>query len=64
MKNKDKYDLRLIKVKPKYMVSGCGKRITDNFTFDVYYKSERVAKDIKAKKSTFEYFMQWLELDE
>lgn len=61
MKNKDKYDLRYITIKPKYMINGCGKKIKDNFTFDIYYYDEVVAKDIIAKERAFKYFMRWLE---
>lgn len=64
MKNKDKYDVRLLVIRPKYMVSGCGKKITDNFTFDIYYQGKRVAKDIKAKQGTGKYFLEWLEADD
>lgn len=61
MKNKDKYDLRLLTVRPKYMVSGCGKKLTDNFMFDIYIGNDRVATDIKAKHNSFSYLMEWLE---
>lgn len=61
MKNKEKYDLRYITLKPKYKVTGCGKRITDSFTFDIYFKEEKIAQDIKAKDKMFNYFLEWLE---
>lgn len=61
MKNKDKYDLRYISLKPKYMIGGCGYPLKDNFTFDIYYQDELIAKDIKAKESMFKYFLNWLE---
>ena len=61
MKNKDKYDLREIVVKPYYKVCGCGKKLTDNFTFDVVYQGKVVGKGIKAKEKPFKYLMEWLE---
>lgn len=68
MKNKDKYDLTKIAVVPKYMVNGCGKKITSRFTFDVVLQeeeySEIIARDIKAKENVFPYLMQWLESEE
>lgn len=63
MKNKDKYDLRFIVVKPYYKVCGCGNKLTDDFTFDVHYKDKVVAKGIKAKEKPFKYLMEWLEQD-
>lgn len=68
MRNKDKYDLTKIAVVPKYMVNGCGKKITNRFTFDVVYQeeeySEIIARDIKAKENVFPYLMKWLESEE
>lgn len=61
MKNKAKYNLEFITIKPKYMITGCGKRITDNFTFDIYYRDKVIAKNIKAKDTWFNYLMKWLE---
>ena len=68
MKNKDKYDLTKLQVVPKYMVNGCGRKITSRFTFDVVLQeedhSEIVAKDVKAKENVYPYLMQWLESEE
>lgn len=44
-----------------YKVNGCGKKIEDDYTFNVYIKGELIARDIKAKKNTLFYLMEWLE---
>ena len=61
MKNKDKYDLRKILVKPKYKVNGCGKKITSKFLIDIYYDYEMVANDVEAKENILPSLMRWLE---
>lgn len=61
MKNKDKYDLRKILVKPKYNINGCGKKITSKFFIDIYYDYEIVAKDIVAKENILPALLKWLE---
>ena len=61
MKNKDKYDLTRLQVRPKYMVNGCGRKITGRFTFDILYDNEVIERDVKAKDSIFPYLMKWLE---
>lgn len=61
MKNKDKYNLTELSIKPMYKVNGCGKKIEDDYTFNVYINGELIARDIKAKKNTLYYLMEWLE---
>lgn len=61
MKNKDKYDLRKIMVKPKYNITGCGKKIVNKFWIDIYYDYELVAKDVEAKEHILPALMKWLE---
>lgn len=61
MKNKDKYNLQLLEVKPKYQINGCGKRITSVFTFDICYEGVIVAQGIKAKEHILPSLMRWLE---
>lgn len=61
MKNKDKYDLRKIMVKPKYNITGCGKKITSKFWIDIYYDYEIVARDIVAKDNILPALLRWLE---
>ena len=63
MKNKDKYDLRKIMVKPKYNIGGCGKKLTQKFWIDIYYDLELVARDVEAKEHILPALMGWLEQD-
>ena len=63
MKNKDKYNLRKITIKPKYNINGCGKKITSKFWIDVYYDYELVAKNVVAKEHILPAILWWLEED-
>ncbi len=63
MKNKDKYDLRKIIVKPKYNISGCGRKITNKYWIDIYYDCEKIAKDVEVKENILPALMRWLEKD-
>lgn len=61
MKNKDKYNLEHLDIKPRYQINGCGKKITSAFTFDIYCQGELVAKGIKAKEHILPSLLKWLE---
>lgn len=63
MKNKDKYDLRKIIVKPKYQIGGCGKKLMNKYWIDIYYDCEKVASDVEVKKNILPALMRWLEND-
>lgn len=61
MKNKDKYDLRKIIVKPKYNITGCGKKITNKFWIDIYYDYVIVERDVEVRENILPALMMWLE---
>lgn len=64
MKNKDKYDLTTLTFRPRYMITGCGKKITKKYWFDVLQDNVIVAKGIEAKDSMLPYIFEWLEIDD
>jgi len=61
MKNKDKYDLTKLTIKPKYMVTGCGKRLTRKYWINIYQDNKLIAKDVECKEHTLPALMSWLE---
>lgn len=63
MKNKDKYDLRLITIVPKYRVNGCGKKIEGRCWLDIFYNGTAIACDIGTKSPPYRFLLEWLEED-
>ena len=61
MKNKNKYDLTKLMIKPKYRLNGCGKKITSRFWIDIYYDNELVEKNVQANENILPALMKWLE---
>ena len=62
MKNKDKYDLRVLDIKVDFLINGCGKKIVDTRTISIY-DGKRLIKKEKTQKELIKYIMEWLESD-
>lgn len=60
MKNKNKYDLRVLDFKVEYMVNGCGKKIDNTRTISVYQEAKLIYKE-KTQKDLKKFVLEWLE---
>lgn len=60
MKNKDKYDLRVLDYRVSWNINGCGKKIEDSRTINIY-NEEQLLHSKKTEKSLINYVMEWLE---
>lgn len=61
MKNKDKYLLTELSIKPKYMIDGCGRKVTKRYRLDIIYRDKVIAKNIIANDNPYTELMKWLE---
>lgn len=60
MKNKDKYDLRVLDFKVDYMIDGCGHKIESSRTIRILKEDIEIYSK-KSKKDLKTFVMEWLE---
>ena len=63
MKNKDKYDLRVLDFKVNYLISGCGKKVDSSRTISVLLENKEIYKE-KTQKELKLFVLEWLESEE
>ena len=61
LKNKDRYDMRKLKVKISYHIDGCGKKIESYRFITIEHEGQIILDQKKTKLQPIEFLFGWLE---